>query len=106
MIFSDIVACCRRLHDEGIPSSSSYDDRGIIRHDGHHHGTRLAMEWMLDRDLTDLELTCLSLGRCYGATPSLTTDERSALLGQLWPERNHCGEWLEWENLAESIEYQ
>ncbi len=103
--FADIASCCLRLSLECIPSSSDYDDDGIMRYDGHHGGTRLAMEWALGRPLTDLELTCLSLGRCYGPTPSLSADDREHLMGQLWPEGNHHGGWLDWEDLAESVEY-
>jgi hypothetical protein len=106
MKYDDLIACCNRLHDAGIPSSSSYDDDGITRHDGHHYGTKVAMEWMLGHELTDVETSCLALGRCYGPTPVLTDEERKAILDRLWPNGNHCGEWLEWWLLAAMLKYE
>jgi hypothetical protein len=103
MKYNDLVACCHRLSAAAIPASSAVEHQGQKVVDGHWTGTMLDMRSALGRDLTDCEITVLSLGRCYGPTPLLSPAEKESLIKSIWPDSNGWGGWMEWQELADEI---
>ena len=71
--------------------------------DGHWSGTIDLMTESLGRDLTDLEITALSLSRYFGPTPAINEHVAREIFVSIWPEGNPCGYWLDWYQLAERL---
>ena len=81
---------------------------GCISDDGkqytfHWSGTKASIEAFLWRDMTDDEITILSLSRAYGPTPSLTDDEVVSIMDKLFPKGNPYGIVYEWEELLNEL---
>jgi len=98
MKYNDLVQCCERLQAENIPADC-WDDDGQIT--GHWSGTLDEMQAAIGRSLTDVEVTCLSLGRCFGPTPVVA--DPTELWAWIWPDGNGRGSYYEWGNLAERL---
>jgi len=71
--------------------------------DGHWSGTLGEMKEELGRELSDLEITCLSLTRNWGPTPALDDEEAVLVLEHLWPEGNAVGSWMDWIEMGEKM---
>jgi hypothetical protein len=54
-------------------------------------------------EITDEIITCLSLSRFYGPTPSLTGTESDKVFIFLWPNGNPKGSWFTWSELSDSL---
>jgi hypothetical protein len=97
-----IVETLNNLIENNVPAFCLSDDGEQVS--GHWSGTKEAMEEFLGRYLTDDEVTCLSLTRCFGPTPTITDDEALAIIGQVWPNGNNNGnDWMSWEELLNTI---
>lgn len=97
----DLIACCESLHNSNAPSYCMSDDG--TQESNHWAGTMCAMEKHLERKLTADEVTCLSLSRGYGPTPSLGQADRFMLMEHLWPGPNSTGMRYEWDYLANQL---
>lgn len=97
----NLIRTLDSLINNEVPSDCMSDDGTQVT--GHWSGTKEDMEIALGRALSKEEVTCLSLSRCFGPTPSLTSEEAKDLFSRVWPEGNASGSWLTWEELAEVL---
>lgn len=100
MKYSDLVQCCERLAEDQI-SGWWLDDND--RESNHWSATLDVMREELGRDLTDVEITCLSLSRCYGPLPCIEEKDYQAVWLHLWPEGNPRGLRHDWSDLADML---
>jgi hypothetical protein len=84
-----VPECC--LSDDGTQTTN------------HWSGTLDEIREHLGRELTEAEVTVLSLSRCFGPCPALQDKDTAVIMGRLWPEGNNCGLRLEWKYLAEKL---
>lgn len=96
-----ITETLNNLHENAVPAFCMSDDDCQVT--GHWGGTKDVMEENLGRYLTKAEITCLSLTRCFGPTPTITDDEALAIIGQVWPNGNSNGSWLTWKELINTM---
>lgn len=98
--YDALIECCERLDALGIVGWCM-DDNG--HENNHWSGTLAAMREHLGRQLTDEEITCLSLSRAFGPTPCVSDDDTQSLWGVLWPEGNPRGLRYDWGELAHRL---
>jgi len=96
-IIERLAVVCDTLARNNIPAAI------YNRQNAHWSGTKSYMEEILDRALTQEEITVLSLGREYGPTPALNQQYADKLMRALWPEGNHRGLYYEWADLANAL---
>jgi len=103
-----LVACAAHLAARNCPSCC-WDDQGPS---GHWSSTLDAMEGVrgvlarmcgAKNVITGEAVTCLSLSRAYGPTPTLSPRARRYLEFVLFPAGNPCGRWYTWEGLERAL---
>lgn len=95
----DLIITCRFLARNHI-YDCCVDGEG--RPNNHWSSTKDDMEKQLGRKLFDLEITCLSLGRHFGPTPSITDEDRSDL-GWFLADGCVSTDWYTWEGLGNAL---
>lgn len=92
----NLARVARQFAENGVPDCA-WDDG---RENNSWSATKEEMEIFLGRDLTDEEITVLSLSRGFGPTQWLSD---KTLVTKLWPEGNPKGVRYEWALLAEAL---
>ena len=110
-----LASVSKTLFENDIPSFVWEDDgepneyTGHINHKPNWHwtATKQEAECLLERKMTSEEVTLLSIGRGFGPMPAIEDypELEKELLAYLWPEGDTFGDGLDWEQLAEELEF-
>lgn len=94
-----LVVVADQLNAAGIPSCC-YEDDGV-RESAHWHGTLDNMKAALGRNLTEEEITLLSLSRAYGPSPAVADVAARAVIDSLF--HDGTGRYYTWAYMKQHI---
>lgn len=97
-----VIQTLRTLSVDNVPGGL-LDSEGWETGDSHWGGTLDEMKKYLKRDLTDEEVTALSVTRSFGPMPSLDANEILLAQAELFPKGNNRGTSWEWWAAAEKL---
>jgi hypothetical protein len=102
-----LVFLCQFLAEKNIPSYGWTEPAGDETPvpTGHWTATAQNMAARLKRRLTEAEVTLLSLSRGWGPLPWFSGEWRHPTVALIWTSPNHSGDWLEWEEMGEILQY-
>lgn len=103
----DLIETMIGLHDRGVPycmpEEQDEETGEWTDPSGHWTGTIDEVKAHLGRDLTDREVTALSVTRDFGPMPELSEEARDWCEKQLFPYGNGRGAWWSWLDAADRL---
>jgi len=104
---TSLIFLCQFLAEKNVPAYGWTEPAGDETPvpTGHWTATAQNMAARLKRRLTEAEVTLLSLSRGWGPLPWFGDNWRNPIVIEIWSSPNHSGDWLEWEEMGEILEY-
>jgi len=112
-----LIETSKKFWEEGIPCSCMTDEQEPYtdpetgqyyipepEESGHWSGTLKEIKESLGRELTEPEVTVLSISRNFGPMPLLKDTEIQQISQFLFPKGNGSGQWYQWYQLAEKLQ--
>jgi hypothetical protein len=101
-VLPQLITAAYAAADANLPAFCWEDSEIGDKPSGHWSGTLAAIE-EAGGEITPALITILSLSRFFGPTPLLSPRAGASLMRWVFPNRNDCGGWAEWESLAETL---
>ena len=97
--YNYLILSCLFLYDQKVPLINLESDNPTDWNKILDKATKI-----IGNKLTDTELTCLSLSRCFGPMPAIScVFEKELILNHIWPTRNPNNGFIDWLYLAKKI---